>query len=178
MSAPTESDEQLAAAVQRGDDAALARLFVRHAGALHRLAWRLTGTSEDADDVVQDVFVGLRSALRRYEERESFKGWLRRVTARRALMQLRTASRSAAREGAAAVATPPVHDEERLSLQLALRDAVAALPEPLRHVFVLGDVEGFSHAEIAELLGITPTASRTRRHRAVALLQTTLRTSR
>ena len=173
-----ESDEQLAASVRSGDDGALARVFQRHAASIHRLAWRITGTREDADDVVQDVFLGLRSALQRYKERESLDGWLRRVAARRALMLLRTTSRNAARESAAAAAPPSAREDERLVAQLALRDAVATLPEPLRQVFVLGDVEGFSHAEIAELLGITPMASRTRRYRAVALLQTALRTSR
>lgn len=159
-------------------DALLSELFRQHAAMLLRLAWRITGSRADAEDVVQDVFLGLPAALQRYEERESLVAWLRRVTARRALMQLRAASRTARRESAAA--PPPVSgpEDERLATLLALRDAVDRLPEPLRQVFVLSDVEGFTHAEIGELLGITAAASRVRRHRAVCLLQSALRTSR
>jgi RNA polymerase sigma factor (sigma-70 family) len=61
--------------------------------ALFRLAYRLVGAREDAEDVVHDVFVGLPEALGRYEERGSFGGWLKRVTARVALMRLRSGKR-------------------------------------------------------------------------------------
>src|SRR6266545_3734721 len=76
-------------AARAGSPDTLAVLYQDHGAALYRLAYRLTGTREDAEDVVHDVFVGLPEALRRYEERGSLEAWLKRVTARVALMRLR-----------------------------------------------------------------------------------------
>jgi len=174
LAAPV-ADDVLAAQARAGDDRAVAALFERHAPGLFRLAYRLTGSVADGEDVVQDVFLGLRSALQRYEARDTLGGWLRRLTARRALMHRRAASRAAAREAVAARERPR-QTLPNATDAIALHDAIARLPDTLRHVFVLTDVEGFSHAEVAGLLGISEAASRTRRHRAVGILQSHLRT--
>src|SRR5260370_1922965 len=76
-----------------GSQDALSALYLEHGVAWFRLAYRLVGAREDAEDVVHDVFVGLPEALGRYEERGSFGGWLKRVTARVALMRLRSGKR-------------------------------------------------------------------------------------
>lgn len=76
-------------AVRAGDPESLAALYREHGRTLYRLAYRLTGTQEDAEDVVHDVFVGLPEALAHYEERGKFTSWLKRVTARVALIRLR-----------------------------------------------------------------------------------------
>src|SRR5207249_1720052 len=79
-----------------GDPAALASLRGAEHRQMtwhHRLAYRLTGTREDAEDVVHDVFVGLPEALLRYEERGRLESWLKRVAARVALMRLRQRGR-------------------------------------------------------------------------------------
>src|SRR5947208_9509482 len=114
-----------------GSPAALAGLYREHGTALYRLAYRLTGTPQDAEDVVHDVFVGLPEALKRYEERGSFTSWLKRVTARVALMRLRarTRRREVGIEATLPTAAPPLD-----SASVALRAAVDALPDPLRAV--------------------------------------------
>src|SRR6266487_1253667 len=83
----------LVGGVRNGDPAALGLLYDAFGAGLFRLAYRLTGTREDAEDVVHDVFVGLPEALTRYEERGRLGAWLRRVTARVALMRLRGQAR-------------------------------------------------------------------------------------
>lgn len=80
-------------AIRAGSSDALAALYCRHAAALHRLAYRLTRTSQDAEDVVHDVFVGLPEALAHYEERGALLSWLKRITARVALKRLRPQKR-------------------------------------------------------------------------------------
>src|SRR5438128_12595842 len=90
------------AEARAGSPNALSALYLEHGAALFRLAYRLVGAREGAEDVVHDVFVGLPDALRRYEERGSFAAWLKRVTARVALMRLRSGKRR--REGALAKA--------------------------------------------------------------------------
>src|SRR6266480_7892321 len=83
----------LVGGVRNGDPAALGLLYDAFGAGLFRLAFRLTGTREDAEDVVHDVFVGLPEALTRYEERGRLGAWLRRVTARVALMRQRKRQR-------------------------------------------------------------------------------------
>ena len=92
-SAGNGSPGSLVAEARAGSPDALSALYLEHGAALFRLAYRLVGTREDAEDVVHDVFVGLPEALLRYDERGSFGGWLKRVTARVALMKLRRGKR-------------------------------------------------------------------------------------
>ena len=138
---------------------------------LLQLATRLTGQRSDAEDVVQDVFIGLPEALRRYEERGAFAAWLRRLTARHALMRQRQAqNRHEVPHGVESGAlrapeTAPGGDGE------FIERALLSLSDGLRQVFVLRVVEGYSHGEIAELLGISAGASEVRLSRAVKALR-------
>lgn len=172
------------AAARRGEPDALARLYAEHAGRLTAVAARLLGSRADAEDVVQDLFVGLPEALGRYEERGQVGAWLRRLVIRLALGRLRAERRrgeepldvraidqprsAARRQGAG---SPPA---DVLVDRVALERAVAALPEPLRLVFLLREVEGYAHDEIAALLGISRNASEVRLFRAVRRLRVLL----
>jgi len=158
-------------AVRAGNPEALAALYREHGAALYRLAYRLTGTREEAEDVVHDVFVGLPEALAHYEERGKFTSWLRRVTARVALIRLRSRQRrrEVSLDGADQQPRPPVDANV-----IALESAVNSLPDSLRVVIMLKEVEGYSHGEVAELLGISVGASRVRAARALARLRKAL----
>ena len=158
-------------AVRAGSPEALASLYREYGAALYRLAYRLTETREDAEDVVHDVFVGLPEALARYEERGKWTSWLKRVTARVALVRLRarTRRREVPLELADQAARPPADPDATV-----LESAVHALPDPLRIVVMLKEVEGYSHREVADLLGISVGASRVRAARALARLRKVL----
>lgn len=171
-SAPDRSDASLVAALRAGDEGALADLYRRYAEGLLAVAYRITGSRDDAEDVVHDVFVGLERALRSYDERGRLLAWLRRVTARTALMQARSRRRREARHDAVAEReeAPPDPVEDRL----AVRDALEEMSAKLRVVFVLKEIEGFSHGEIAEMLGISEGASSMRLSRAWTFLCRTL----
>ncbi len=168
-SAGNGSPGSLIAEARAGSPDALSALYLEHGAALFRLAYRLVGAREDAEDVVHDVFVGLPEALRRYEERGSFAPWLKRVTARLALMRLRRSKRrrEVALDNAAGQAEPPV-----------TQAAVDTLPDLLRVVLVLKEIEGYGHAEIALLLGISEGASRVRLTRALKRLRNELESGR
>src|SRR5437870_8496282 len=174
-SAGNGSPASLIAEARAGSPHALSALYLEHGAALFRLAYRLVGAREDAEDVVHDVFVGLPEALGRYEERGSFASWLKRVTARVALMRLRarTRRREVGIEPTLPTAGPPLD-----SASVALRAAVDALPDPLRAVLVLKEIEGYSHAEVGELLCISAGASRVRLNRAMRRLRKTLEDGR
>ncbi len=155
----------LVGGARSGDPAALGMLYDAFGAGLFRLAYRLTGTREDAEDVVHDVFVGLPEALTRYEERGRLGAWLRRVTARVALMRQRKARRrqEVGLDSAAGVASSAHGTSE----DAALRAALDALPADQRAVVVLKEMEGYTHAEIATTLGISPVTSRVRLLRAL-----------
>lgn len=158
-----------------GSPEALAALYRAHGAALYRLAYRLTGTRHDAEDVVHDVFVGLPEALERYEDRGNLPGWLKRVTARVALMRLR--GRKQRREVALDTVQPRTEPPNFVEA-VALQAAVDALPDRLRVVLVLKEIEGYSHGEVGELLGISTVASRVRLARALRHLRKVLEDGR
>lgn len=165
---PPVPDADLVAAVRAGDPGALGALYDRHAGMLGRLALRLTRSRSEAEDVVQDLFVGLPEALARYVEAGQLVAWLRRVTVNLALKRLRRARH----RGEVALAESPAAETGGASVErIQLRRAVDSLPERLRTVVILKVVEGYSHGEIAELLGISRGASEVRLSRALARLR-------
>ena len=156
-----------------GEPTAITQLYERYGDTVYRIGYRLTGSPVDAEDVLQDVFLGLSRALQTYAGRGSLEGWIKRVAVRTTLMKLRLRKRKAevalehlppgATEGAGGGMSPT----DRMELE----DAVAALPGALRKVFVLRDVEGYTHTEIGEMLGIGTGASRVRLHRARMVLR-------
>jgi RNA polymerase sigma-70 factor (ECF subfamily) len=172
---PPSDDATLLAAVRGGSVDALGRLYARHADAVYGLARRVTGSDEEAEEVLQDVFVGLPRAARSYDERGRFASWLKRVVVRASLMRLRSARRKreaplAAVAGAAEAAGAATAQERPID-RIALERLVARLPEPLRVVFVLREIEGYTHAEIGQLLGISAGNSAVRLNRAWAALR-------
>jgi RNA polymerase sigma-70 factor, ECF subfamily len=163
---------QLVARVREGSGDALSELYARYGNVLMAVAFRLTGSRADAEDVLHDVFLGLPEALRHYDERGVLESWLKRVTARVALTRLR--SRGRAREVSFDdddVLPPSQKSMEGLAGLITVQRAVESLPDSLRVVFVLREIEGYSHAEIGDLLHITPNASEVRLHRAIRSLR-------
>ena len=160
-----------------GDVEALGELFVSHGDLVYRTAYRLTGSRADADDVTQELFIRLPLALQGFTGGLStFSAWIRRVAVRQALMLLRAGRRRAevSVEGVASL----VAAEDRVVERLTIEDALARLSDDHRTVFLLKEVEGFAHSEIAELLGISVANSEVRLHRARRELRALLRGSR
>jgi RNA polymerase sigma-70 factor (ECF subfamily) len=162
-------EERILYAVAEGDPNALARLYERYADMLYGLAFRLTESTADAEDIVHDVFVGLPEAIRSYEGRGSFEGWLKRVTVRRALVQLRQ-HRIRRETPLSAIARLPTRTSDP-GVKVTLDRALASLPERMRVVVVLKEAVGLSHTEIARLLGIQPGTSMDLMYKARLILR-------
>src|SRR5690606_25499231 len=134
--------------------------------ALLRLARYMSGSDSDAEDIVHDVFIGLPKSIRSYREEGRLGAWLSRLVVNRAIDQRRATARraklhrSAAAERSTTAASLPVHD-------LDVDGAIATLAPALRDVFVLRAVEGYSHADIAALLGIRTGTVHVRYFRAI-----------
>lgn len=158
--------------VRAGSTDALGELYRIHAEMVYGLAYRTTGSREEAEEVLQDVFVGLSRALRNYREQGRFESWLKRLVVRTALMRMRSVRRKREVPLEARIEEPEtsvahVRPLDRIMVQRALE----RLPDSLRVVFVLKEIEGFSHADIARMLGISSGNSATRLSRAWALLR-------
>lgn len=166
-----EALEELVGRTRAGDASALALLYERYAAALFRTALRLAGSAAEAEDVVHDVFVGLPEALRRYDDRGRFEAWLTRVTVRVALMRIRHGRRRREAPLKLAASAEAAGRADAGTEHVELRRALAALPDGLRAVVVLKQIEGYSHEEIGALLGISAGASRVRLARALAALR-------
>ena len=162
-----------------GEPSAITQLYERYGDTVYRIGYRLTGSPVDAEDVLQDVFLGLPRALQNYAGRGSLEGWIKRVAARTTLMKLRQRKRKAEVDLDHLPPGPAEGWRGGSGLdRMELEDAVDALPGALRTVFVLRDVEGYTHSEIGEMLGIGAGASRVRLHRARRILRKRLEKSR
>jgi RNA polymerase sigma-70 factor (ECF subfamily) len=164
--------------LRAGDPAALAAVYRQHAASLLATLGGLLGQPADAEDVLHDLFVGLPTALARYDERGRFGAWLRRVAVRLALERLRQRKR----RGEVALADAPAGmrraSAETLPERLLVSGALAALPEGLRTVVVLREIEGWPHRDIARFLGLTEGAVMTRHSRAMQRLRLALEADR
>jgi RNA polymerase sigma factor (sigma-70 family) len=163
--------------IQANDIPALAELFTEFGDVVYRAALRLTASRPDAEDVTQEVFVRLPGALRGFTgTAANFPGWIRRVAVREALVLMRKGRRrrEVGVESVAALISAPDDTIDRLSIAAAL----ARLSEEHRTAFLLKEVEGYNHAEIAELLGISVANSEVRLHRARRQLRELLGGSR
>lgn len=144
--------------------------YRRCAPSLLTVAYRITASMEDSEDVVHDVFLGLPEALAHYQDSGRFEAWLTKVTVRAALMHRRRTERFAG--DPAPLATLSTEQLERDPVVAdRIQQALTQLTTPLRHVFVLRLVHEYAHAEIAGLLGISERTSEVRLHRALRKLR-------
>ena len=167
-------DRTLSARIRTGSMEALGEAYARHGPAVFRVARHILGEVAAAEDVLQDVFVGLASALRSFDDRQAMGPWIVRVAARMALARLRSGRRRLQREGHFAARLPPSQPPDHggaFAGDAALDRALAALPERLRTVLLLREVDGLTHDEIGRLLDITPASSAVRLHRALRKLR-------
>ena len=168
-------DASLAA---RGDRRAYERLYRANVGKVFSLCTRMCGNRDRAEELTQDVFVRAWEKLPQFRGDSLFSTWLHRLAVNVVLNARKSDGRHRARESDedeekgmdAYEATRQAPAGERLDLEAA----IASLPPGARRVFVLHDVEGYKHEEIAEQLGVTAGGSKAQLHRARRLLREAL----
>ena len=159
---------------QAGDRAAFRELYEEHAGRVYALCLRMTGDEEEAMERTQDAFVRAWKSLGSFRGESAFSTWLHRLTVNVVLTERRSAGRRERRTRVAGDSGPRVTPAARAGLHVDLERAIAGLPPGARAVFVLYDVEGYGHEEIAEMIGIAPGTSKAQLHRARRLLREAL----
>jgi RNA polymerase sigma-70 factor (ECF subfamily) len=157
---------ELIVAAQAGDRAAFGRLYGRYARMVHGIALAQL-RSEDADDVVQDVFVRALDQLHTLRDVHAFGGWLMAI-ARHLIVDIRRRTPDQGEPAPEPSTRERQHD--RLEARRAL-DAIRALPDAYRETVMLRLVEGMTGPEIAERTGLTPGSVRVNLHRGMKMLR-------
>ncbi|MBK7451793.1 MAG: sigma-70 family RNA polymerase sigma factor [Anaerolineales bacterium] len=167
-------------ALRAGDRAEFARLVDQFSAPIYRLGLKMLGTPQDAEDILQNTFLNALTHLTSFEGRSSISTWLYRIATNEALMLIRRRKSNInledmQTEDSEEVSLPETFvdwsilpEKELLSSesQHAIEAAVSKLPEPLRIVFILRDVEDLSIRETAEIMNLTEANVKTRLLRA------------
>lgn len=174
----TPDDEgDLVRRAQRRDAPAFEGLYRAHAKRIYAICLRMTADQRRAEEFTQKAFVTAWEKLPVLREAEAFAAWLRRLAVNAVLEEFRAAQRRTQRvfgtEDPGALETPVPSPPP--GTRLDLEQAIAALPPQARAVFVLHDVEGWRHDEIAGQLGVAVGTTKAQLHRARKLLQENLR---
>ena len=175
------SDYELAQQSAGGDADAFEQLYRRHFRRVYALCLRMLGDPTQAEDLTQDVFVNLFNKIGSFRGESAFTTWLHRMTVNQVLMFFRKAStRSELTTDEGETPVQIVRGTENPNAmpvvdRIALERAIAQLPPGYRTVFVLHDVEGHDHDEIARILEVSEGTSKSQLHKARLKLRTLLR---
>jgi RNA polymerase sigma-70 factor (ECF subfamily) len=172
--APAEGAPDLIKRAQAGDVDAFELIYREHAGRTYALCLRLVGgQSGEATELLQDVFIRAWRKLDTFRGDSAFSSWLHRLAVNTLLENARTDKRRTAR-------VLPMEDTSRLpgaarasgiEMRMDMEKAIASLPKGARTAFVLHDVEGYQHQEIAAQLGVSVGTIKAQLHRARRLLR-------
>jgi RNA polymerase sigma-70 factor, ECF subfamily len=155
-----------------GDESALRTLWVEHAPRIDAVVRRLVGDPDQAADIAQEVWIQIFRALPSWRGDSQFSTWAHRIAVNRTLNALRSVRRLAKLEVVMEDDTVAVdEDMDRSFLAQSIDEAVQHLSPGARAVFVLHDVEGYTHEEIAKELGITSGGSKSQLFKARAKLR-------
>ncbi|HEV8266045.1 MAG TPA: RNA polymerase sigma factor [Gemmatimonadales bacterium] len=158
----------LVARAQAGDEAALEALFRAFETPVYNVARRMLRSAEDAEDVLQETFLEVVRSIRQYRGEGHLWGWIRRIAATKALMRIRRDQlRVAEPLDEEPVGRPTMHVGANIDLERAFEH----LSDTSRSVVWLHDVEGYTHEEIAELMGKSVSFSKSQLARAHARLR-------
>lgn len=159
-----------------GDPDAFRILYEGHVGRIYALCLRLAGDPTKAEELVQDTFVRAWQKLPGFRGESAFGTWIFRIAVNVALTERRSTGRREARIGTVAdpEALPTAGRSGDPGDRMDLEEAISGLPPKARAVFLLYDVEGYQHSEIAEMTGIAEGTSKTQLFRARRLLREAL----
>lgn len=155
-----------------GSLAAFELIYQRYHRRTYSLALRMTGSQTEAEDLTQEVFIQLFRKIGSFRGDSAFSTWLHRMTVNQVLMHFR--KRSVKNEKTSEDGEMPEQtvrgtanpSKMQVVDRIALKNAIAELPNGYRNVFVLHDVEGFEHEEVARIMGISVGTSKSQLHKA------------
>lgn len=175
------TDYELAQAAADGDMQSFEQLYERHHRRVYSLCLRMTTNAAEAEDLAQEVFIQLFRKIGSFRGESAFTTWLHRLTVNQVLMHFR--KRGVRMEQTTDDGETPVQivkgtaDPNHMPVvdRIALGNAIKQLPPGYRTVFVLHDVEGHEHEEIAKMIGVSVGTSKSQLHKARMKLRGLLR---
>lgn len=166
------TDFQLAQAASNGDIFSFEEIYNRHHRRVYAICLRMLQNTAEAEDLTQDVFIQLYRKIGSFRGDSAFTTWLHRLTVNQVLMHFR--KRNVKFEKTTEEGETPVQivggtenpDKMPIVDKIALENAIQQLPEGYKNVFVLHDVEGYEHEEVARILGCSVGTSKSQLHKA------------
>ncbi len=181
MDLGTAKDFELTQSAGNGDMAAFEEIYKRHHRRVYSICLRMLQNPNEAEDLTQDVFIQLYRKIGSFRGDSAFTTWLHRMTVNQVLMHFRkrtvkyektTEEGDTPEQTVAGTANP---ERMRIIDKIALDNAIEQLPAGYKNVFVLHDVEGFEHEEVARILGCSVGTSKSQLHKARLKLQKLLK---
>lgn len=169
------TDRELVDRAREGDAWAIRELHDRHASIVLTVALRITRDSDSARDCAQEAWIRALRFLPTYEGRAPFSAWIRKIAARVSLQMDRTDQRRRRREAVFSGRDDQVVLPSEPRGSLGLEASLHTLPDGMRQILLLHDVEGFTHDEIGEILEIAPGTSKSQLFKARAKLREIVR---
>lgn len=166
------SDFSLAQAAAKGDMQAFEELYQRHHRRVYSICLRMLQNASEAEDLTQDVFIQLYRKIGSFRGDSAFTTWLHRLTVNQVLMHFR--KRVVRFEKTTEEGETPVqivngtenHRKMPIIDKIALENAIEQLPAGYKNVFILHDIEGYEHEEVAQILGCSVGTSKSQLHKA------------
>lgn len=174
-------DLELTKVAAHGDMAAFEEIYKRHHRRVYSVCLRMLQNASEAEDLTQDVFIQLYRKIGSFRGDSAFTTWLHRMTVNQVLMHFRKRTvkyEKTTEEGETPVQiVPGTSNPFKMQIvdKLALDNAIEQLPNGYKNVFVLHDVEGFEHEEVARILGCSVGTSKSQLHKARLKLQKLLK---
>lgn len=168
--------DDLIARCRAGDREAHYRIYKLYARSMYNVSYRITGNGPDAEDALQDAFISAFRNLESYRAEATFGAWLKRIVVNKSINILKKRRLEWLPANASEAVAEPEDTtpyKEELTVE-RVKSAIEELPDGYRAVVSLYLVEGYDHQEIAAILGITPSTSKSQLNRAKAKLRETL----
>ncbi len=169
-----EPADDLILRVQAGDHGAFKSLYDLHSGRVYALCIRILGDQERASEATQTVFIKVWESIQSFRHESAFTSWLHRVAVNTVLVELRTERRKSRMIDVLDIEHENVPGHKPTGTQMDLEQSIAELPPQARAIFVLHDIEGYTHEEIAVKMGLATGTTKAQLHRARNLLKEAL----
>lgn len=167
-------DIELVNKAKNNDVNAFEKLYGKYIGRVYALALRMSGDSRIAEELSQEIFIRVWQKLSLFEGRSGFYTWLHRLAVNFILNEKKSKSRHHKNEIQIDEKILEPVEKNNIDLSLDLEKAISYLPEGAREIFILYDIEGMQHDEIAQLKNISVGASKSQLHRARKILREVL----